>query len=379
MDLPIPKTLRGWVISVSVLILIFIAYYGFLFNYLERFYRGFLYTKKISEQTSEYPLNLTLRVDAPDYIAPFGQRWLYFTIRNESNRPASDLWIGVEIQPQGEQTLEGWCFPFLFRDSLLLERSLHIERLQPHTSVSGRLPLWGSTCVSSSLLVTVTITDSETAEVRTPVTFPVKVNVYRYLAHSFIEQILLPPWSNGLIVVAVFVICTQRERRFQTEEWYLQILRAFRTSLILLLLLGGAVLILPSIPWWRQDIKGALLSGFFLLFLGLYSLWALEANLPPGLLWIEKVVEKMASKILTFGALRKIGIKPRSCGYILVLLLIWIAGLTLCRPALPLLQPLSWMAFAGLVIEVILGATLPLVYAQGRNHESPRNRHRGQG
>ncbi len=423
MEPPIPRTLRGWIVTVLVLVLMFIAYYGFLFPYLERFYRGFLYTQPPQEMG-----DLTLRVDAPDYIAPFGQRWLYFTIRNDADRPMSDIWIGLEVQQPGEQTVEGWVFPFLFRDSLLLDRPIYIKQIQPGLSVSGRIPLWGSTYLSASptLSATVIVTGPEVAGTGTSLPLSVKANSYRYLAHSFIEQILLPPWSNGFIAIAVFIVCTQMERRIKPEgEWYYQVAREFRSSLALLLLLGGGVLILPSIPWWGQDPKGVILSVLFLIFFVLYSLRVLGVEPPPPL-FIKRAVSVLASVIVRrFGAGSEIPVRPEifyitgvwrflrsrtslkwdadfrrlstqilkilttirenlresasktkfaRVQYIIILALIGGIGL-MFRPSLPLLQPLPLMALAGAVIEVI-SVIISVIFGKSYRedqHESTKN------
>jgi len=389
MDLPIPKTLRGWIASISVLIITFVLYYIFLFPYLERFYRGFLYTEK---PKGVIP-GLTMRLDGPDYLAPYGQRWLYFTIRNDTNRPISDLWIGLEVQKDG-QDVEGWIFPFLYRSSMSAERSVHIEQLQPGLSFSGRLPFYGSAFGSASPVLTATVIIASpeiTAASGLTTTFPsfqVRANSLRYLAHSFIEQILLPPWSNGVIVIAVFIVCTQLERRFNLEEkWYRWLWEAIRSSVVLLLAVGGIALALPAIPWWQQDVNGFLITLLFSIFM-LYGLkWAMGVDFPlPFLLFLKnkwamsKTINKVKNAVapLFRPLLRLIQqIKVRipqqvatamSDGYILVFLFttIWILGQWLCKPILPLLQPLPWMALAVAVLRV-MDILIHLAYSEGKD------------
>jgi hypothetical protein len=377
MELLIPKTIRGWIASISTLILAFVLYYVFLFPYLERFYRGFLYTERVSPERSEIIKGLTMRLDVPNYLASYGQRWLYFTIRNDTDHPISDLWIGLEVQ-KGEKRpyVEGWVFPFLYAGSTSVERSMYIEHLQPGLSFSGRLPLYGSAfgSVPSELTATVIImatsgiTNSGAGEPVALAKFPlsVKINSWRYLAHSFIEQILLPPWSNGVIVVAVFIVCTQLERRLNPkEECYRWLWKAIRSSFMLLLAMGGVLLTLPAIPWGHQDISGFLMALLFFISM-LYSLkWAIGINLPP----LPSFGQHLKNRRLNLQINVKIPLRISTAmpnGYVGVfaLTILWIIGLWLLKPQLPLLQPLPWMVLAAAALRA-LDIFMHFIYSEG--------------
>lgn len=237
---PWPNSLRGWVAALLVSILIIIFYYQFIFPPILTFYKEELYVpasmipKEEPDNTLEWDNILSkikVRIDYPRYVAPFGYRWIYVTVQNQGDSPIQGVKLWVEIPPADDgwpRKTDVWIFPYLFGGSSTLDRILSFEEIPPHSTVSGRIPFLASETtdtITGTLWISWTHPHPVDAITGTlwvswthlrPVSFSreleFKLDMMRSLSHSFLEFALLPPWSNGFIIFAAFVICAIVDR-----------------------------------------------------------------------------------------------------------------------------------------------------------------------
>ncbi len=244
---PIPETVKGWAVAALITVLAFAGYYLYYFQSVNDFYYGRLYRAEPLPRMAD----IQIRLNAPRYFAIFGTRWVYFTLQNRGET-TKEVWVSLSLEGKEDSAIHDWNLPFLFGTSALIQRSLHIE-LPPNGSVSGRLPIFGRGDLIATLQVA-----GVNEKFPSKKTFLILQNPGRSLAHSFVEQILLPPWSNGFLLFAVFVICTLVENRNSSRiiHPWLSFWKMFYASAVLLLFLGGSLLVLVSLPWWSDLGKG---------------------------------------------------------------------------------------------------------------------------
>jgi len=277
--LPVPRTKQGWLTAVVLAFCTFLLYYLLLFRVLQAFYEGALYTAKPGETVSvncgehqDVLRQLKIRVSSPRYTAPFGTRWFFATIYNNSQQPIEDVKLWIELQPsKSEEEAELWILPSLFGDSPpFVEKSLYISRMEPHSTTSGRFLLYATS--NAKVVVWLHIYDNCIAQVNAELP-PITINLPKYLAHSFVENILLPPWSNGVIIGIVLLVCYITERRENEENGtavsassiFILTLEALRWLLSIL----AATFVMVSLPWLYSK------KGFVLVLLSALLLMAL--------------------------------------------------------------------------------------------------------
>jgi hypothetical protein len=275
--LPVPRTKQGWIAAVALAFCAFLLYYLLLFRVLQEFYEGALYTAKSGkivpvncEEHQEVLQQLKIRVSSPRYTAPFGTRWFFATIYNNSQQPIKDVKLWIELQPsksEQEQEAELWILPSLFGDSPLVEKSLYISQMEPGSTISGRFLLYATS--DAKVIVWLHIYNNCIAQVNAGLP-PITINLPKYLAHSFVENILLPPWSNGVIIGIVLLACYIMEGR-ENEKNRVAVSAADISAIILkamrwLLSILAITFITVSLPW-LDSLKGFALVLLFMLFL----------------------------------------------------------------------------------------------------------------
>lgn len=283
MGWPIPKTRTGWIAAGLLVVVAFLAYYLWMFPILLGFYESALHTteptieawepENCCEEELEALGNVTVRVNSPYHIASFGRRWVYVTLWNQGENPLEDTEFWLELSPEGDpEAIESWALPFLFGGSSLVQRSIHFGQIDPHAAVSGRIPVFATRDVEVTMqmrlgdcIAQALVDEDSHLEVF------LKHNRKRFLAHSLVETILLPPWSNGFLVVAAFIVsCLAEpdEEEITREQIGLGLpTSVFINSLQSLMIIWMIVLTLVSIPWLLWRWKSILLLLPFLVIL----------------------------------------------------------------------------------------------------------------
>ncbi|HDQ05258.1 MAG TPA: hypothetical protein ENN36_00855 [Candidatus Bathyarchaeota archaeon] len=227
---PLPGSRRGWIAAATLIVLAFLFYYLHMFQVLLDFYDSALYSIQPNfhpiEPVAEYSLcnfeeleflsSLEVRIDSPHHIASFGRRWIYLTVRNNGDRSIEDVEFWLVLDK--DQSIISWAMPFLFEDATL-QRSAHFARLDPGAEVSGRIPVFAARKIEGGVQVRARLQNciAQVMSDSQPFSFPLNFSRAKFLAHSLVENLLLPPWSNGFIVAVVLVACHFAERREKEE------------------------------------------------------------------------------------------------------------------------------------------------------------------
>jgi hypothetical protein len=186
--LPFPRTKQGWITAFLLILVLFVTYYWILFSVLEKFYETALYTTKslevepvkCDEQNQKVLQQLELEISSPRYAAPFGARWFFVTIHNKNEQPIEDIKLWIELRPKEAERL---VLPSIFGNSFFVEKSLHLSRLEPNSTTSGRILLY--TILDTEMRVWLHINSKCIAKIENNLP-TITIDILKYLSHSFI-------------------------------------------------------------------------------------------------------------------------------------------------------------------------------------------------
>jgi len=260
-----PNTRRGWVAAIILAVMIFFLYYSFIFPHLLQFHQTVLYAAPIEvEAKAGGPV---VRIDEPESIAALGIRWVYITIRNRGTEPIRDVRVWPAPPPKRESSLLGnedvWILPYLFGSSTVAERSVGFEEIPAHATLSGRIPLFASQRITRVLWIS--WSDQSGSEHLSSLLDEQghvhqsswEANSVKSLVHTFVEYIMLPPWSNGFIILSILILCALVDRAELDEEkfgvgewgWWLSTAVVTIDSLRFMFGVSPFVLALVALPW----------------------------------------------------------------------------------------------------------------------------------
>lgn len=281
-ELPIPKSRHGWLAAAFLTVVCFLAYYLWLHPLLLTFYVQQLYPRQNSVE-SDVPsaiADLQVQVGIPKYLSTSTLRWIFVRIKNTSEVEPRRARLEVAMKPEDTfmilppRSLEGQFY----------ESAIMFETIEPLATVSGRIPiLVNRTNDRKNDDRSVNFQLNGQAVKFTPVIPDLEVNERRALVHSLVENLLLPPWSNGLVPLVVLVACFWVDARDEkveglpADEQEPELLNSVGMYLALrtlvggtgvVLLSGGAVAMLIAILW-GQDLRWTLFSGLIAAIMGL--------------------------------------------------------------------------------------------------------------
>jgi hypothetical protein len=298
--LPFPRTKQGWITAFLLILVLFVTYYWILFSVLEKFYETALYTTKslevepvkCDEQNQKVLQQLELEISSPRYAAPFGARWFFVTIHNKNEQPIEDIKLWIELRPKEAERL---VLPSIFGNSFFVEKSLHLSRLEPNSTTSGRILLY--TILDTEMRVWLHINSKCIAKIENNLP-TITIDILKYLSHSFIENILLPPWSNLILCVAVIVICYITEKKEKEENLIDLSSMSLIAGVILpmrwLLRILSLTFMLISLPWlFPSKLFELLLLIIFLLMMIYYK----PEKYKKSISWLPKKIYNMAEKL----------------------------------------------------------------------------------
>lgn len=339
--LPIPHSLQGWTCALVLLLLLFASYYLYLFPYLHAFYFEeragcpALYTQSLSEDNS-CPSFLRVRIDSPRQIAPFGKRWVYIAIKNDSNSPVS-LTASLVITPG----LAGWYMPFLFGSSTSDATSLTFSPINPYATAYGRIPLFSTEAITEAGIHI--HFDDGGKNCYVPINQPPGRNPRRFLAHSLTEQLLLPPWSNWLLaavgLLIAVVIEPSKDQESANKFSVPVFLRMLWLSLTLSLIFIAGLLLIISAIWWPIEREAG----------GGLNIAAIVVSTAALIFFMGSVVLELEKSPRTW---LELGI-PWYIAIIVIIVLLVATLILLFLTRFPLLESLSGLFITLVVLEVL--------------------------
>ena len=218
-NLPIPKVRSGWVAALLITVIVFVLYYGLLFGGLLRLY------KTQFDQTSFEPNQSQLYV------------WLYIPHYFHSSEPISAF---LYVQNRGETSVtdvEVYLITSSKEPPLLLpnitgdsesDNGVKIAVVEPHSVVAEEVSFIAQNKPSITGILLRTSVEEKPQILYSKQTVELDESEIRSLQHSFLENILLPPWSNGfilaLVLFSVYLVRTKKDEElepasFSTDWW----------------------------------------------------------------------------------------------------------------------------------------------------------------
>ncbi len=306
-NLPIPQKRPTLLASIILIIIIFGVYYpGGEYQKTLHYYREQLYSNPPQVSSLSFPelknAQLHLTIYFPRYVANFGERWIYFSIRysidekdkNVENKVinSSRLWIyhGSGSENKDDGTL---LLPYLFKDNTHVT-GFDIGEIYPNSQVSGRIPVVSTSRenirIGSIWFQGEVKTQSESEkegkvvnkiiirEFGENVSWPlIEFNDPKASLHSLVETFLLPPWSNGVIPVLVLLVSWLIENCFYEEQKEPRLDRKGWGDVVKITMsVGGILLCVFSFAYWSLGLISILWLIFVFFVVVLVIFWFLK-------------------------------------------------------------------------------------------------------
>jgi len=198
-ELPVPKSKSGWTIAVFYSLILFLIYYLVVFENLLGYY---------NEQNHVIPYrsqqNLKIVVKAPKQLYDAEPSWLYISVTNNKDKAIYDVNVDVNMVSNNAVLVP----PSIYSEEIY-DTDLKFKVIEAHATAMGRTRIIAQENLSvGSVFLSFADGQSETSnkplEFKPAVTVPpLKPNSSAGLRRSFVEAILLPPWSNTFIFALV--------------------------------------------------------------------------------------------------------------------------------------------------------------------------------
>lgn len=213
---PIPKLRSSWTAALILTLIIFLLYYVFAFNRLLQLYRSQFDSIFFGQNQSQ----LKVLAFIPRYYNSSESAWAYINVQNNSNDPIYDLEVYL-IANSDESTL---LLPNLYNENVYSSGST-LTVIEPHSIATARIPFitQGDAIINKVILIQKNDKTRKELERQSPTEYiqPNK-SPLRALQHSFLETILLPPWSNtfilALVVFSAYLVRNRKEEELNNEE-----------------------------------------------------------------------------------------------------------------------------------------------------------------
>lgn len=241
-NLPIPKIRSSWVSALLITIATFALYYLMFFDVLFEVYEN-QFTTVYFEQ-SQHQVDVWASV--PRYYNSSDPAWVYLYVKNKSDEPIYDLEVYMVVEASDSNTL---LLPNLYDDKVY-SSGASFEVLAPNYVTTARISFVAQEepVVSKVLLIENGNDTREELDGLDP-TLVVQMNKsnVRAFQHSFLENILLPPWSNGfilaLVLFSVYLVRLGDDKDKKSEpslfgrEWWDLVWETSKKSVFVLLII----------------------------------------------------------------------------------------------------------------------------------------------
>jgi hypothetical protein len=200
--LPFPKTRSGVLAAVVLTILLFVAYYWFGFSQLLKVYENHFQNVPYVEGGCS---GLSTHIRIPKWVYSNGVQWVYISVENRSGYEVRDIVVQF-FAPMGKSREGLFLLPSFF-DENLFNDFISIESLQNGVTLSGRLLIPtrdGFKLNDTQLKITC---NGESGFKRPSPAIQIRRSQLGAFLHSTLENVLLPPWSNGIIPAFIILSC----------------------------------------------------------------------------------------------------------------------------------------------------------------------------
>lgn len=225
MDMPVPKSRAGVLAAVLLSVFFFLTYYAFGFSWLLRVYENQF--EKINYNKGAC-LGVDVLVRAPKSVYSDGRQFVYVSAINKSPHEFRDVAVQFLVTKENRNFL---LLPSFFAENVF-DDVVEVKSLPPGFEVTGRLLLLtkgkfnlddAKLKISCNQVLPPIATGTPPPQAQPRYAFdagyktpsgnsPIKSVFLEPFLHSVLENVLLPPWSNGVIPALVVLSCWLFER-----------------------------------------------------------------------------------------------------------------------------------------------------------------------
>jgi hypothetical protein len=211
-SLPFPKRSFTWFAVIILLVLSYLFYYEYGYGFLKQEYNNKLeiyeydYEVEIlNEKTNVIEIaHYDIVVKAPDVVTDFETQWAYLEIENNSTVYSSEpIEIYFNFVPNPYLYPEQFLHQSYSEDTYLYS-TVKFENILPSMKAYARLPFITEKSVSEGIMKVFINGEDQNKPIK--LKYDDTGNILS-LFYSFINQLMLPPWSNGIILLTVIFIC----------------------------------------------------------------------------------------------------------------------------------------------------------------------------
>jgi len=193
--LPVPKLRANWASAVILTCILFLVYYLFLFDAILGNYQRQFFNETVTLENANVNLEITAHV--PRYVYSSNAVWVYIEVRNLGQSPLSN--VNIYLNTDTTDRSYKYMLPEIYEDeNSVYHTAIEFKTIQQSEITSGRLRFLSQNKTINIKGVIVTIGENAPVSLDFGAIQPIRWNSWA-LKHSFFENILLPPWSNGLI------------------------------------------------------------------------------------------------------------------------------------------------------------------------------------
>ncbi len=194
-DLPVPKIRASWVSAVILTCISFLVYYLFFFDRILESYQKQFFNETVTLEDENVNLEITAHI--PRYVYSSNAVWAYIDVRNLGQTSLSN--VNIYLNTDVTDRSYTYMLPEIYEDEDdIYNTGIEFKTIQQSEITSGRLRFLSQSQAINIKGVIVTVGESDPVSLNFGAIQPIRWNSWA-LKHSFFENILLPPWSNGLI------------------------------------------------------------------------------------------------------------------------------------------------------------------------------------
>lgn len=199
--LPFPKKSIIWLGSIIVLLVSYGFYYVYGYPYLKNQFEQQLQSVKVVSNNE----NLNVQLKIPKYVSEFEIVPVYVEVKNSSEMIIENVQM-VLVFNDDDNMLNKLFWLESYSEDSYFSSSIEFNNLLPKSSTYGRINLLVEKTLindSSILPPSVYINGNATDYDRTLAN--IEFNPFLAFKYSFCKYILMPPWSNGILLLVVLI------------------------------------------------------------------------------------------------------------------------------------------------------------------------------
>jgi hypothetical protein len=199
-----PKRTQGWLLLAILTLLFYWTYYFDLYHQLSTRYQTMFYNDTVKDDQ----VNVRIAVRSPQFVSETVERTITVSITNLNDTPIDSLKIVVS-PIEGDQhyvsvsTVKSNLGFSTAESGNFLPNYIEFQNIPARATVAGIFQIYvGDVPEKTVLTLEFYRDDVSLSRIQARMT----VDRQKAFQHSLIEAILLPPWSNGLLVVIALLI-----------------------------------------------------------------------------------------------------------------------------------------------------------------------------